>query len=261
MKDRMSLYLVEDDQAACMAFAEYIDISDDFSLVGVTNNAAKAIADIQDTLPDAIILDLELHQGSGNGLIVLSSLQKKPLSKTPYIVVTTNNSSAITFESARQMGADFIMSKHQADYSEKGVLDFLRMMRPVIQNNRSKAAMAHTTPESPMEYNKRIYRRIMSEMDIIGISPKAVGRKYIIDAIQLCISNPVPNLCSLIGKKYKKTEASVERAMQNAINRAWSTADIDTLLQHYTARINSNKGVPTITEFVYYYANKLKSEY
>ena len=47
--------------------------------------------------------------------------------------------------------------------------------------------------------------------------------------------------------------------MQNAIARAWRTTPIEDLLRYYTARISSEKGVPTITEFIYYYAAKLKS--
>ena len=52
-----------------------------------------------------------------------------------------------------------------------------------------------------------------------------------------------------------------ERAMQNAIHRAWKKADIEDLLKHYTAKVNSEKGCPTITEFICYYANKLKYEF
>lgn len=61
----------------------------------------------------------------------------------------------------------------------------------------------------------------------------------------------------MLGEKYKKSDASIERAMQNAINRAWRTSDIDDLLTYYTARIQSQKGVPTIMEFIFYYANKI----
>ena len=60
-------------------------------------------------------------------------------------------------------------------------------------------------------------------------------------------------------QKYGKTDSSVERAMQNAINRAWRNSDIDELLTHYKAKISSDKGVPTLTEFIHYYANKIKS--
>ena len=46
--------------------------------------------------------------------------------------------------------------------------------------------------------------------------------------------------------------------MQNAIERAWNLTDIDELSKNYTAKINSSKGVPTILEFIYFYANKIK---
>jgi hypothetical protein len=77
-------------------------------------------------------------------------------------------------------------------------------------------------------------------------------------AIQIAIIESRPNICTTLGNKYSKTESSIERAIQNAINRAWKNTDIDDLLLHYTAKINSDKGVPTVTEFIYYYANKIK---
>ena len=48
--------------------------------------------------------------------------------------------------------------------------------------------------------------------------------------------------------------------MQNAIKSAWRTNDIDDLLTYYTAKINPNRGVPTLTEFIYYYANQITNE-
>lgn len=108
---------------------------------------------------------------------------------------------------------------------------------------------------------KRLIRRIHAELDEVGISPKAVGRQYLTDAILLVINKTEHNLPAAIGKKYGKTDSSVERAMQNAISKAWRTADVENLYQNYTARIHSEKGVPTITEFICYYANKLKNEF
>ena len=259
--DKFSILLVEDDQFACKEFIEYIEELDDMSLIGVTNNSTKAIEYIKDFLPNAIILDLELHKGSGNGLMLLQELKNHLLNVYPYILITTNNSSPITYESARQLGADFIMSKHQSDYSAKNVIDFLRIMKPVIHNRSQPSALVHNTTETPETKNKRIVNRIISELNLIGISPKAIGYHYLIEAIQLVMKQPTQNLSIIIGNKYKKTESSVERAMQNAINRTWRTSDIDDLLRYYTARISSEKGVPTITEFVYYYANKIKNEY
>ena len=61
--------------------------------------------------------------------------------------------------------------------------------------------------------------------------------------------------------EYKKNDTTIERAMEYAINSAWRTGDPDDLLQYYTARINSERGVPTIMEFIYYYATKLRNKF
>ena len=261
MGKNLSVLLVEDDANACQDIIRYIDELDDVDLIGITNDSNKAIEYVQDYLPDSVILDLELHQGGGNGLLFLKELKQLNLIFYPYILVTTNNSSMVTYEYAHQLGSDFIMSKHQSDYSAKNVVEFLRMMKSVILSKKSRGMSEHNTTESPQQKAKRITRKISLELDCVGISPKAVGYKYLIDAIELIISRPVNNLCSIVGEKYGKTDSSVERAMQNAINKAWRTCDIEDLAEHYKAKISSEKGVPTLTEFIYYYANKIKNEY
>ncbi|MDF2843340.1 MAG: hypothetical protein K0R00_1766 [Herbinix sp.] len=261
MNKMLSILLVEDDEKTCNEFNEYIDAADDISLIGITNNSTKAIEIIKDFIPDAIILDLELHNGQGNGLILLQELKNLLLDTYPYILITTNNSSPITYDLARKLGADFIMSKHQADYSVVNVINFLRIMKPVIYDRIRFPSAMHSTNELPETKKKRIIQRICSELNQIGVSPKLIGYQYLIDAIQLVINQPMQNLCNTIGEKYAKTDVSVERAMQNAINKAWRTSDIDDLLRYYTVKISSEKGVPTITEFVFYYANKIRNEY
>lgn len=250
----MKILLVEDDTELCSGFASYIDKLDGITLSGVTNNSDKAVELIADTYPDAVILDLELHDGSGNGLLVLNALNSMPLPFRPYVIVTTNNSSSTTLETARKLGADFIMSKHQQDFSVKSVLDFLIMMKSVVSKNSD--AQKNTEPSE--QKNRRLRKRIDTELNFVGISPKALGYTYLAEAIQIIMREPQPNVCLVLADIHKKNEASIERAMQNAINRAWKQADVFDLLNHYTARISSEKGVPTLTEFIYYYANKLK---
>ncbi|MDE6433929.1 MAG: response regulator [Lachnospiraceae bacterium] len=259
MDRELNIMLIEDDSTVCKRFAEYVDITADVSLIAVTNNSYRALELIGEHLPDAIILDLELNQGKGNGLLFLQELKTLTIPFKPFILITTNNSSSVTYDYARQLGADFIMSKHQEDYSEQSAIDFLKMMKDIIQNNIQNSHPEYAQSESANQREKRLNRLINIELDLVGISPKAIGYKYLTTAILLVIDEHQNNLCTTIGKKYGKTDSSVERAMQNAINSAWRSNDIDELLKHYTARINPDKGVPTLTEFVYYYANKIKN--
>lgn len=257
--NHLTVLLIEDDENACKAFMEYSKKLNDISIMSITDNSKTALMNIRVFLPDVVILNLELHNNE-SGFEVLHGLKDMNLNFYPYMLITTNNSSHITYEYARQLGIDYIMSKHQEHYSEKNVLDFLMMMKSVIQGQKGASSPVSLIAESPNHRSKRIAQRIMTELNHVGISPKAKGYQYLMDAIQIVMDKPTQKLSTIIGDKYQKTEASVERAMQNAINRAWKQTDIDELSRYYTAHIHSDKGVPTITDFIYYYAAKLNNE-
>ena len=118
----LTVLLIEDDQFACEEIRNYIDQLDDMHLLGITDDSNKALDMVQYCIPDAIILDLELHEGGGNGLFFLSKLHDLGLEKLPYILITTQNTSNVTLEAARQLGADFIITKYEIDtYMKFGI--------------------------------------------------------------------------------------------------------------------------------------------
>jgi len=260
MDKPLAILLIEDDPQECQEIIRQIESADNVRLVGVTNNIVKALEYVTDVQPDAVILDLELHNGYGNGLSFLERLREMKPALPVYVLVTTNNISSVTHEGARKMGADFIMLKSQEDYSAKTVIEFLSSLKSIIQSNR-KTLGKNAPEESPRQKQQRITKRIITELDRIGIPPNAVGRKYLIDGIEFIIKGQNEKILMAISERYEKTEASVQRAMQNVIERAWKTSHIDDLEKYYTARINSDKGVPTIMEFIYHYAEKIKHEY
>ena len=261
MENRMlNILIIEDDVAACRELRQYIEKIDGLKLAGITGNSDEGIEMVKSLLPDVVILDIELHHGEGNGILFLAKLNHLKLSLRPYILITTNNSSNITYESARLLGADFIMSKHKSDYSAQYVIEFIRMIQHTILSRRPSSD--ETVPiENQFEKNLPLYtRRAYRELDLVGISPKNIGYRYLADAILLIMKDSSANVYRELAEMHKKSDASVERAMQNAINRAWRHSDIEELLAHYTAKVRSEKGVPTTLEFVYYYANKIKTD-
>lgn len=281
----LNILLIEDDLQACEEIKSYIDSVEDVTLCGITDSAVEAIHIVQNSLPNAVIVDLELHTGGGNGLQFLAMLKQLHLNSVPYLLVTTNNSSHTTHEAARSLGADFIMTKYESGYNAQYVIDFLRMMQSVIlkqpdvagcippstslsqetsnvtsnepYNTSSKQEILQFSPYGQSQEHK-LLQYINEELNHVGISPKAVGRKYLIDAILLKLQDPDANIFSVLAPRYRKSDSSIERAMQNAINRAWRTCVPEDLLTYYTARIHSDRGVPTNMEFIYYYATKLR---
>lgn len=262
MPAQLSVLLVEDNPSECEAISDYVKRVDDIRLAAVTNNSEEALRWMKEYPVDAVILDLELHAGSGNGIIFLMEMNKLELPKRPYILVTTNNISRITHEQVRRLGADFIMTKCQNDYSAANVIEFLRSLKDMLGSETQANTMPVIRPitASPEETSKKVEKYINREFDFVCISPKLLGRKYLREAIEMVMSGK-NDFGQMIATKYKKSDESVVRAMQNAINVAWRKADIDELFDHYTAHINSSKGVPTVTEFIYFYAEKIKNEF
>lgn len=261
MEAPLKILILEDETDVCQRFKEEIQLAQDMELVNITNSSSEAMELVAMHNPDVIIVDLELHFGKGNGLQFLEMLKEASLISIPYTIVTTNNSSTTTYSFARTLGADFIMYKQQEGYSEKYVIDFLRTMHSIIRSRHHMPNPLNATSETPEQRQQRFRRIVCTEMDAIHINQKSVGYQYLVDGILLSLNSHQPNLISIISEKYNKTPASVERAMQYAINRAWRTTDIEDLLFHYTAKIHSSRGVPTITEFICYYANKIRNEY
>lgn len=258
MNNILKIIIVEDDLVACNRLQNLIENEKSLELISITNNSKKAISLIEDCLPNAVILDLELHAGGGNGIEILQNISALQLPIVPFFIVTTNNTSSVTYEMARSLGADFIMYKHEEGYSERKVVEFLKTMSSVILKNTKTSFEISDTPS---ERTKKLEYFIHTQLNAIGISSRVKGYTYLTDAIMLVYNNDPYYLCNKIAEMYGKSESSVERAMQNAINKAWNTTDIETLLKYYSGPIHSQKGVPTLTEFIHYYARLMKNKY
>ncbi|MCL2697358.1 MAG: response regulator [Oscillospiraceae bacterium] len=261
-KDKiLKILLVEDEPNECAAISRCIDQSDGIRLIGITNSIEKAFADVRDCLPDAVILDIELHKGDGDGITFLERLYACDILK-PFILVTTDNTSRLIYERVRELGADFIIAKNQESYCAEYVVDFLMSMKSTILFRKMKQGVPEEllTLDNREEITKRILKRIDTELDLIGIKPNVLGRMYIVEAIQMMMVRPEPNFCYYIGKKYGKSSQSVDHAMTNAINKAWSNSPIEEIQKLYTAKVDIIKGYPTYSEFVYYYARKIKND-
>lgn len=261
MPKRIDLLVVEDDEATCLEYEMVCKHHDDVFLIGTSAHSSEALKITEEFKPNAVVLDLELQNGSGSGIDYLTHLEDIKLKVKPYILVVTNNVSQVTQAVVRNFGADFIIVKSQSDYSVEMVVNMLRSVISSIPNMNPEFSTSSPAIKKRIEedYNKRLVKNITRELDIIGISPRFKGRNYLRDAIEMICHKEQTYICTEVAKKYSKTTASVERAMQNAIDRAWKTTDTTTLETHYTAYINPDKASPTITEFIYYYADKVKN--
>lgn len=257
----MSVLLIEDDKAVCYAFERYLKSRSDVKLVGVTDSDIKGLELIKKLLPDAIILDIELNNGSGNSntFPLIEELQKIKFAKKPKIVVNTVVSSNTIYDYLRSKGVDLVFYKKQQNYSVESVINTLVLLNDFSEDTDFTG---NIVIEDNCENNDKISSLIYDELNLIGIGLHLNGRKYLHDAIFYLITNAdgeeKVSIIQFLVNKYKRSSSTISRNMQNAILHAWRVSSLEDLETYYTAKINYETGVPTPTEFIYFYAEKIR---
>ncbi len=257
----ISVLLIEDDKADCAKFEKYIKTRNDIKLLASTDSDIEGLELIKKYSPDAVILDIELHNGSGNAnsFSLIENLQTMKFTKKPKIVVNTVVSSNTIYDYLHDKGIDLIFYKKQKNYSVENVINTLLLISGYSEDTN---LTGNVTIEDTEENEEKISSLINDELNLIGVGLHMQGRKYLHDAILYLITNQegsekVSAVQYLISK-YKRASSTISRDMQNAILHAWRFSSLEDLETYYTAKINYETGVPTPTEFIYYYADKIR---
>src|SRR3954454_17892317 len=85
--NRTTVYIVDDSAPIRASIAELLACTGSTEVVGEADTAQAAIAGIRSTGPDAVVLDLHLHEGSG--LDVLRAFRNAP--GAPAFILITND--------------------------------------------------------------------------------------------------------------------------------------------------------------------------
>lgn len=258
MNKPMRLLIVEDDADECKVYQKKVDRREDAEIVAITNSSTKGIEEVKNYMPDAVILDLELNNGEGSGFDFINTINKLKLKRMPKIVVTTNVHSDSVYDFCHENNIDFIFYKKQQNYSHEKVINTLILLQGFDSKQKVEDCNFDKNTREEVIKNK-----IRKELDNIGISTHLQGRQYLFDAIFFIIENENKSTTPIVQylvSIYKKSNSTISRAMQNAILHAWRVTPIEDLCIFYTARIDYERGVPTPTELIYYYAEKIKKE-
>lgn len=254
MTNKLDILIVEDNDKDCKDLTDSINAhADKLSVAGVSKSAANALEFIRNHSPHAVILDLELQEGSGDGMELLDKLRSTVLTRKPYVVVNTNNASKVTIDVVKRMGADYTFAKWQKGYSTQMVINHLLLVMPAILGYTEEAK----EPISQEQMENRMREFVQSEFNKLGVSVKNAGYTYLVEAVILAAKGENQGWGKIIGKKYGKSESGVMHAMQYAVNSTWTNANVNDLHTYYTAPMRRDRFVPTATEFIFFYKQKL----
>ena len=252
MTKRLNVLIVEDDENDSNALAaEIAKNADRLCLAGVSKSSYDALAFIRNHKPHAVILDLGLQEGRGDGMDLLDKMHSAYLNPKPYVVVNTNSTSKITRDTAKSLGADYSFAKWQKGYSPKMVIDHLLLVLPAVLGCGDEPPAPLTEEQSENKMRGYVHKRF----NALGISVKHAGYNYLAEAVILTAKGENGNWCKIIGDKIGKSEDAVAHAMQYAINITWLYGDINVLQAEFTAP--TRKETPTVNEFVPYFKQQL----
>jgi CheY-like chemotaxis protein len=249
----MKVLLIEDEVAHCDKYkncAENLPYSVELS---VSHGLKKAVKFIEDKPFDVILLDLELNESDGDGVAFLQWLKTSGLKDRPFIIVITNNRSKATHNAVRNLGADYIFMKAKPDYSPRLVFDFAENI-------------LRSQPAEEREPSATLEDIIAKEVEKIGFNHDVIGTEYLIQAVAVVLHAGKPKISldkdiyPVLGKRFKKTDWSVARAIRTAIVRTWRMTDLDTLAENYTCNVDYDMGYPTNKQMILYIADKVKRD-
>jgi len=110
----LRVLLVEDSPLLVQRIAELVGDLPNIRLVGTAGSEAEAVGRLQGDDVDVVILDLQLHTGSGFG--VLRALQGRQHRAAPAVVVFTNFAIGAYRDTALSLGARHFLDKSR-DYA------------------------------------------------------------------------------------------------------------------------------------------------
>jgi DNA-binding NarL/FixJ family response regulator len=253
----MTLLLIEDDVGERNSFTDYANNRTDITFIGMTDSSDVGVQLVKEHRPEGVILDLFLHDGKGSGLQFLTDLMEEYLEPRPIIVVTTHIPPNLVYTQALNAGVDFIHFKGQSDYSSEMVINtllFLRKSMPTIRRTDQPL-------ETSEERDSRIANIIDTELNLIGIRKRYKGYTYLRNAIFLHLTKSKANSKSVLVQIAEQNDliySTVFRSIETAIKNAWNNSCIDDLQKHYNARVIAGTGIPSPTDFVHYYADKIR---
>ena len=117
----MKMLLVEDSTLLREVLFETINNLKNISVVGMAATQTKAISLLKETQFDILLLDIELYDGSGFGVVKYTKQANYPF-KTPILMLLTNHTTPQYLSLAKDLGVDYYFDKSmQFDLAIKAI--------------------------------------------------------------------------------------------------------------------------------------------
>ena len=249
--EKVKVLIADDDKRYADELGEYFRTTEDIVPCGCAYDGEETLGMIEETEPDALILDMILPRLDGIGVLRRLSVSKK----RPLVIV--NSAAALTslYDVAAKYGASYFMIKPQSRESISEVIrDMCGMARAKAVSPGTKIAVDAADLETTVtEY-----------IHELGVPAHIKGYHYLRTAIIMVVKDMdllnyiTKELYPEIAKAYQTTSSRVERAIRHSIEVAWTRGKPQTMNEVFGYTINTGKGKPTNSEFIAMVADRIR---
>lgn len=258
MKQTDVRVMIVDEKEALDEYRRLMDRHRMLCLVAESSDEKEALEMLLEIPVDALILDLEIQNGSG--ILLLEKLQMQNIEK-PFVEVVTNVVSKQMYEPLRKMGADYICSKSAIH----NMLDIPLSILEICAPYRKKCAPGAVVLREEKEvYMAGIYRhRIQCRLKELGFSFRLRGTAYLEEGIlYMALSghtdiSATKELYPYIAEKFDTNVGNVERNIRVAIEKVWTLNELEQIRRFYDEDWGVKSGRPTNIKFMRYIARKV----
>lgn len=227
-----------------------------YQVVGDCADGYEALRLIEQTRPDAVILDILLPRL--DGIEVMNETKSRIMSYNPVFIVVTGVSNSKMLSEATDAGAYFCIIK-PCEYPALSN----RLENALRDRDNPKSKSISFTSNAPDEETD-LETQVTKIIHQIGVPAHIKGYQYLRCAIIMTmhdgelINSITKQLYPGVAKKFGTTSSRVERAIRHAIEVAWDRGDVDVINSFFGYTVQSTRGKPTNSEFIALVADSLR---
>lgn len=259
----IKVMFADDNRELLRLLEDYISKQSDMEVVAVAQNGNEAIAKLEASRPDVLVLDIIMpHQ---DGLAVLEEINRLGISPLPKIIMLTAFGQEETTKRAVELGVSYFMLK---PFDIEVLANRIREVAGYKTEIPARPVVAATQREEKPQLarNHTLDAKITNIIHEIGVPAHIKGYLYLREAIAMVYNN-IEILGSItkvlypqIAAKFKTTPSRVERAIRHSIEVAWSRGNMESITKLFGYTVSNSKAKPTNSEFIAMVADKLRIE-
>ncbi|MCI6858952.1 MAG: sporulation transcription factor Spo0A [Eubacterium sp.] len=260
----INVAIVDDNERTRHNLKDLISREKDMTVVGSASDGMDALAMIEVTKPDVVLLDIIMPKMDGLGVMEEVNNNNKFSSKPAFIVLTALDRENI-MEEALKLGAGYVILK---PYDQGSVLKKIRQVKKNGTGRDEKREYIRYEEENAVADGDYCLEVIVTNIiHEIGVPAHIKGYQYLRDSIIIAVKDMdilnsiTKQLYPTIAKMHHTTSSRVERAIRHAIEVAWNRGKMDTMNELFGYTIHAGKGKPTNSEFIALIADKIRLEY